>query len=330
MREEVVRFGRGGDIVGIVTNPPEDQSDARLPAILLLNSGMIHRVGPNRLYVKTARTLAAMGFVVLRFDFSGIGDSGARQDSLPFIKSAISETQEAMDKLAASRRVSRFVLAGICSGAIISLRTACCDSRVVGVISINFAGHRSQDGLDYGRTLIRHYKRIAFSSSFSSKTLLKALSGKVDSRSLRAAARSLLAHFWTRRQKAQSGENRFADLLRDLIARGVRVTLIHAEGDEGLDFVYLTLGHEMRRWTADGKLELVVIPGANHTFTLLANQADFIKAVVQWAAALRAKSTGLPRIAREGRMRSRVAVSAADHGRDSRPNDGLFSAKTQS
>jgi alpha/beta superfamily hydrolase len=71
-----VLFGRTRSLVGIITDPPEAERDPQRPAIVCLNAGIIHRVGPHRLYVKMARTLAAMGFVVLRFDFSGIGDRG--------------------------------------------------------------------------------------------------------------------------------------------------------------------------------------------------------------------------------------------------------------
>ncbi|MGH7928173.1 MAG: alpha/beta hydrolase, partial [Candidatus Binatia bacterium] len=75
MREEALLLGKTRSLVGILTDPPEAKRSTRLPGIILLNAGIIHRVGPNRMHVKIARTLAPMGFVVVRFDFSGIGDS---------------------------------------------------------------------------------------------------------------------------------------------------------------------------------------------------------------------------------------------------------------
>ena len=72
MIEEVTRFGSNGSLVGILSRPM--RSNRNLPAILLLNAGLVHRVGPNRIYVRLARHFAALGFSVLRFDFSGIGD----------------------------------------------------------------------------------------------------------------------------------------------------------------------------------------------------------------------------------------------------------------
>ncbi len=75
MKEEALRFGPNGSLIGIVTDPSEEERGKNLPAFLLLNAGHLHRVGPNRHYVSIARKLSAMGFTVLRFDFSGIGDS---------------------------------------------------------------------------------------------------------------------------------------------------------------------------------------------------------------------------------------------------------------
>src|SRR5207245_9671853 len=137
MREEAVVFGETKSLVGILTDPPMRNGSRPKPAVILLNPGIVHRVAPGRIYVRMARALAAMGFVVLRFDFSGIGDSAVRHDNLPFDKSAVRETQAAMHFLEATRGISRFILLGGCSGARISLQTACCDTRVVGTFLIN-------------------------------------------------------------------------------------------------------------------------------------------------------------------------------------------------
>ena len=84
MTEEVCRFGDRKSLVGIVTLPERPDHGQDLPAIILLNAGLAHRVGPQRLYVKMARHMASQGFAVLRFDFSGIGDSEPRTDRLHF------------------------------------------------------------------------------------------------------------------------------------------------------------------------------------------------------------------------------------------------------
>jgi len=186
MKEEALLFGKTKSLVGIMTHPLQTAGTGNLPAFVLLNAGIMHRVGPNRLHVKIARTLAAMGFLVFRCDFSGIGDSEVRQDALPFEKSALAETQEAMNCVHKVTGTERFVLMGMCSGATVSFKTACFDPRVVGAVLINARMHLHGMNDEIGsyvrnRTLARHYWRIALFSSFRAKNWLKAITGKVES-----------------------------------------------------------------------------------------------------------------------------------------------------
>jgi len=109
----------------------------------MLNSGILHRVGSCRLHVQLARALSAAGFTSLRFDYSGVGDSDSRRDTLPFEQSAVAETQEAMDYLTRTKGVQRFVLMGLCSGADMSHDTAVADERVTGLMLIDGWVHRT-------------------------------------------------------------------------------------------------------------------------------------------------------------------------------------------
>ena len=67
MRERVVRFGKGVSLVGIQTDS-ELGVGAEVPRIVLVNSGILHRVGACRLHVQLARAFAERGFSTLRFD----------------------------------------------------------------------------------------------------------------------------------------------------------------------------------------------------------------------------------------------------------------------
>jgi pimeloyl-ACP methyl ester carboxylesterase len=293
MREDVLLFGKMKSLVGIVTNPPEKKSRDRLPAILLLNSGLIHRVGLNRLHVRMARALAGMGFVVLRFDFSGIGDSKFRSDHLPFTKSAVSEIQEAMDSLSETTGSRQFILMGICSGAKASFKTACDDSRVVGAVLINPGGHlhdNTDDVLNSSlrdQALARHYWRITFSSSFAAKNWLKALTGKVDYWSVIKGMLSSPIKGLLRRggEKAVRAKDPGTDL-RKLIERGVRLFHIYSEGDEGLDYLYLMLGDRTKDLIASEPSRFEIVEATNHTFTLLWSQEQLMKSVCNWAREL--------------------------------------------
>jgi pimeloyl-ACP methyl ester carboxylesterase len=130
--EQIAVFGKARNLVGILAQPILDHG-AQKPAVVILNSGVIHRVGHHRMYVTMARKLATAGHLVLRFDFSGIGDSGSRDDSLGPTAAARADISEALDWLSETRGVSEAILLGLCSGADIALRYGHTDRRVVGL-----------------------------------------------------------------------------------------------------------------------------------------------------------------------------------------------------
>ncbi len=140
MMERAVQFGTQATLAGVLTEPSGDAREGA-PAMVLINSGILHKVGSCRLYVMLARTLAEAGYITLRFDLSGLGDSDVRRDALSFEQSSVLETIDAMDYLQRVRGVSRFVLAGLCSGADVAHMTAIGDARVVGMASIDARTH---------------------------------------------------------------------------------------------------------------------------------------------------------------------------------------------
>ena len=79
MRETILNFGPAGGLLGIVsepeTSPAEDQ-----PILVILNAGVVNRVGPYRLNVELGRSLAEAGFRSVRMDLSSMGDSLVRTD----------------------------------------------------------------------------------------------------------------------------------------------------------------------------------------------------------------------------------------------------------
>jgi pimeloyl-ACP methyl ester carboxylesterase len=292
MNEETVLFGGRKSLVGIVTTPPDGGMNNSFPGIVLLNAGMVHRVGLNRLHVNIARCLAAAGFVVLRFDFSGIGDSGPPEDDLPYFERGVIETRRALDYLSESRSVKKFVLIGICSGAVFSFKAACSDQRVSGAILINARDylHGSDERLKSylrNRSLSRHYIRMAFFSSFSAKNWWKAFTGKVNYGSVIGLIQNLpLRNLLAIRRKTALRENVGATALRSLADRGVHLFLIHCEGDEGLDYLHMAVGKELQELIAARKLRLEIIPGANHIFTLLWSQKSLVKLLKDWVQEL--------------------------------------------
>ena len=134
--EQAALFGCRNSLVGIFTRPLGPAATDR-PTIVVLNTGIIHRVGHHRMYVDMARILAADGYPVLRFDLSGIGDSGPRQESLPLLETAMIDITEALDWIEATSGARRIVLLGLCSGADQAIAYGYTDDRIVGLVLLD-------------------------------------------------------------------------------------------------------------------------------------------------------------------------------------------------
>jgi len=131
--ERAVTFGGHGGLVGVVVQPA--QPDPGAPCVVALNGGILPRSGQGRIYVTLSRRLAALGFRVLRFDLSGIGDSPSRGDGLPPVEAAVADLNEALDWFAGAD--GRVVLMGLCDGATLAAHGAATDRRVVGAMLID-------------------------------------------------------------------------------------------------------------------------------------------------------------------------------------------------
>src|ERR1700722_14447258 len=131
--EQAVLFGGRSSLVGILTRAVSAAS-ADCPAIVILNTGIVHRVGEHRMFATMSRALAAVGCEMLRFDFSEIDDSAHRDDGLAMAEASMSEIKEALDWLERDGKASRMILVGVCSGADHALLYGHTDPRIVGLV----------------------------------------------------------------------------------------------------------------------------------------------------------------------------------------------------
>jgi pimeloyl-ACP methyl ester carboxylesterase len=133
--ESAFNFGPDSRLVGILTQPEARKSDDL--AVVMVNSGILHRVGPNRVYVRLARHLAKAGYTSIRIDLAGVGDSSTLGTSEPIQEEALRTVATALDLLEADNIAQRFIVLGICSGAETAFLSAQRDPRVVGVAGID-------------------------------------------------------------------------------------------------------------------------------------------------------------------------------------------------
>lgn len=135
--EKVILIDQARTLVGIMTEPDDRETASGRPAVVILNTGIIHRVGHNRMFVTFARDMAAVGIAVLRFDLSGLGDSANRHGARAPLLANMEDIREAVDWLVAGRGYPGAILMGLCSGADQSIVYAGSDPRVSGVVLLD-------------------------------------------------------------------------------------------------------------------------------------------------------------------------------------------------
>src|SRR5688500_9087000 len=128
-RVEAVKFANTAGLALYGTLHRPATPGRNLPAVVLLSPGVKMRVGPGRLYVPLTRMLNELGYTVLRFDFFGLGDSeGELQETMLVdvynnieVGRYVDDTLCAIKWLRQEQGFKRFVLGGLCGGAITAL-----------------------------------------------------------------------------------------------------------------------------------------------------------------------------------------------------------------
>lgn len=279
MKERTISVGGPVALQGVCTEP--EQFDADRPAILLLNSGVMHRVGACRLSVRLARSLAQRGYLCVRFDGSGLGDSEPRHSDSPTSSPevAIAETREVMDHLQLTRGISRFVLYGLCSGAHTSFNTACKDDRVVGIAMIDPFCYRTWRYYWY-------YMAPRLVSARHWRGLILRQLARLKKRSAAHAeleGLDLPEFFEVPEFSAAPPRADVAAGLRGLVARSVRMHVCFTGGTS-----YYNYARQYTDSFADvdfsGLLTLRYFPESNHIMTQAPVQKEVVQGIVSWAS----------------------------------------------
>jgi pimeloyl-ACP methyl ester carboxylesterase len=273
--EQAVVLGEQKSLVGIITQAVG--APANDLAVVILNTGIIHRVGHHRMYVSFSRTLADAGFTVLRFDFSGIGDSDKRADSLPPLESNLSDIKEVIDWLEVTGQIKRVVLLGLCSGADNSVLYAASDPRVVGLVLMD-------PSIPPTRRYLRDYvsRRLLRGRSFLSFAFG------------RSHIRKMLVEF-TLGSLARKWEPRYPTLSHPKIRRYLE-SVYQTTVDRGVKFLVVLSGggqHIYPEQLLDAfpnvsfldQLQLESFDDSDHVFTSGADRSKLLALILKWLKA---------------------------------------------
>jgi pimeloyl-ACP methyl ester carboxylesterase len=269
VRESPIAVSRGEEhLLGVLA---EGEVTAPVTAVLL-NAGALRHIGPNRMWVETARRWAAHGVPTLRIDLAGIGDSDGDANTLErdeglYVPRYVDQTIEVLDALGKRGLPQRFVLAGLCSGAYWSLHAALEDERVAAAFMINPRALF----WDWDVGAVRDARNVR--KALRPKTWGKLISGKITrervatiARGLAVALRSLPARMRAGRPGREDGADRLTVALDRLEANGTELLGVFT-ADEPV-FEELTRDGGLERMRARRNVCVESIPGPLTSHTL--------------------------------------------------------------
>lgn len=268
--EELRTFGSGGRLAGVLTRPAGAGRHAGdRPALLILNTGATHRVGPGRVGVELARAAADHGIAALRMDLGGIGDSDSAADARRpdiYRRSALEDVRAGL-ALLAEAGFWQVVAVGVCSGAFMAFHAARTEPQLVGLVLVNLPrfGWRPFHPLVFART------RAILAMLRHAAIWRQALRGRGDlAPAVRVLGERLAARLALRLprpvRRLAAGISRPRRWLARLARRGVRTLVLYAAHDPGLPLFDRVMGARRGR-LAEGALEVEVVAEANHAFS---------------------------------------------------------------
>jgi alpha-beta hydrolase superfamily lysophospholipase len=281
LQERPVIFGNDAALFGIVTEPLLAERSQR--AVILVNAGADFHIGANRMYVELARDWARRGYLVLRFDLAGIGDSATRPhrptDEV-FPPAAIDDIAAAINLIRGNYQVEDITVGGLCSGAYHALRAGTGGLPVKRLLLINPQNYFWKEGMtvqDMQMVEIVSGPGMYGNLLLSTTTWKKLLTLRVNlSYVLTLMGRRLLLSAESRLRNIARHlhipiSNDLGRDLEDVGARGTRIVMVFARGEAGLDLLKLQAGSSLTRL---GKaFELHIVDGADHVFSRRASRA---------------------------------------------------------
>jgi alpha-beta hydrolase superfamily lysophospholipase len=269
MNELACQFGEHRRLAGILTEPPAPEPRT---ACVLVNAGLVPKLGPFRLYVELARRLAQDGVVTLRFDLGGIGDSQPGLPGLPLRERTAAELRAAT--LEVRRRyptVREVIVGGLCSGAEDAFRHAEVDPGVTGVVLIDPFSYRTA-GWQWRYVAYRALRRTLRAAGIY-QPIEASPAATVDGTPRRVVSYKYMEHDESSR------------ILRALIARGARVHFIYTGGQQASFNHKGQLARMFEDIPFEGRVTVDYFAHMDHTQLLEADRRTVVDTIAAWLAA---------------------------------------------
>jgi alpha-beta hydrolase superfamily lysophospholipase len=276
VKERPVLFGAEAGLFGVVTEPR--RGEIRRRGVILVNAAADNHIGAARMYVTLARRWARRGYVVLRMDFAGIGDSATRPtrpDDEVFPPTALDDMRAAIDLMRNRYGVGEVTLAGLCSGGYHALRAAVAALPVNRILLVNPQNFFWREGDSLEKLQLSEVVRnpaLYKQRAFSFVAWRRLLTGRVNLwRIVKIyAQRPALAlqsalRYVARRLRIRLPNDLGWDL-EEVAARGIQTTMVFARGEPGLELLRVQGGTAALRHLGD-KCRVRILDSGDHTFS---------------------------------------------------------------
>ncbi len=266
---KAVAFGPNDQLLGILCETKTTDKDL---IAVTWNVGICGRMGPNRLNVEIASTLAAEGIASFRFDLGNFGDSLLGSPETDVIKRNQEELKFTLDMLSQRFGYKKFLLIGICSSAVDAHHAAVADERVVGLVMVDTYVYPTEE---YRRQYIagrifklQSWKRLA------ARKYREWSGDSAEDQGLEAEVDKFEGVYPDQKQAGLE--------LQQLVDRRVPMLVIYTGG---FQHVYTYQNQFLDMFSSvDWKdmLELKHEPRADHLYTILEDREEFLSDLRSW------------------------------------------------
>jgi hypothetical protein len=256
-----VAFTNEGElIIGILHIPDRLREDERVPAVVMLHGFTGNKSEAHRLFVHVARALCEAGYIVLRFDFRGSGDSDGDFEDVT-VPGELSDAVRSLDFISEVDGV---------------------DPKKIGVLGLSMGGRVAS-------ILASRDSRLKFVILYSAALapLKKWFLGSLGEEALARLERGEPVHFgngWYLKRRFFETVDSVVPL--DILDRIlIPVLIVHGDSDNVIPLEVAKKAYEILM-DLNTKNELYIVKGGDHVFTRKEHTQEVIEKTLNWLASL--------------------------------------------
>ena len=260
MIKPVMFTNQGQLLMGVLHVPDKLRPKTKFPGIVMFHGFTGNKVEAHRFFIHVARSLCSSGFVVLRFDFRGSGDSDGEFEDMT-LPDEVSDAEKAITFLMRRRYVDR---------------------RKIGVIGLSMGGR-------VAAILASRDKRIKFAILYSPALapLKDRLLSQIDREKVEKLHSGESVEFsrgWYLKRKFFETVDYIVplDVMGDI---KIPILIIHGDRDETIPLKEAKKGYEIIKGLNENN-ELYVIKNGDHTFSKKEHTLEVIRKTLAWINSL--------------------------------------------